>query len=258
MQVEEKIIAVTGAGRGIGRAIVERMHREGAAGICVVDRDQSLAESVASDFGALAIECDVAVESQMQEMVEQATRRFGRIDVLVSNAGVTSKGGLELPDAEWERQWKINVMSHVYGARAVVPGMLERGEGYLVQIASAAGLLTEIGSAPYSVTKHGAVAMAEWLQVQYGHRGIQVSCVCPMGVDTDMLEDGDPVHDFLARSAVSPEQVAECIVRGMEEERFLILPHEDVGFFAEMKQRDYDRWLHNMNRLHTKLERRAG
>jgi NAD(P)-dependent dehydrogenase (short-subunit alcohol dehydrogenase family) len=168
---------------------------------------------------------------------------------------VTAKGGFEAADADWQRNWNVNVLAHVYAARAVVPHLLERGAGYYVLTASAAGLLTEIGSAPYSVTKHAAVAFAEWLSVTYRRRGLRVSVVCPAGVDTGFLDLEDPVHKFLHLSSVSPDDVAACVVAGMRRETFLILPHPEVAEFFAYKGQDYDRWLHNFSRVHQKLNR---
>jgi NAD(P)-dependent dehydrogenase (short-subunit alcohol dehydrogenase family) len=182
--------------------------------------------------------------------VEAVTREFGRIDVFCSNAGIMVEGGEEVPDEDWRRILGVNVMAHVYAARAVLPQMLERGEGYLLQTISAAGLLSQIGSAPYSVTKHAALAFAEWLSITYGDRGIRVSAVCPQGVQTAMLRGstGGPAQ-FLAGGAISPEQVAEAAVQGIEREQFLILPHPEVAEYFRRKASDYDRWLRGMRRL---------
>ena len=260
MELTDQVIIVTGAGRGIGAALCRRFAAEAPAAIVVTDLDNESAERVAADVNALdvAVEacgCDVSDEQSIRSLVERVEARFGRVDVFCSNAGGTTSGGCELPDSEWQRQWDLHVMSNVYAARAVLPGMRSRQSGYLLQTASAAGLLTEIGSAPYSVTKHATIALAEWLSVQHRREGIRVSCICPMGVDTDMLDQADPIHQFLAAQSVTAEHVAEQAVEGMRDERFLILPHPEVLEFFSWKGGDYDRWLHGMSRLRQKLQR---
>jgi NAD(P)-dependent dehydrogenase (short-subunit alcohol dehydrogenase family) len=166
------------------------------------------------------------------------------------------EGGVEISDSGWQRIWGINFMAHVYAARAVLPGMLARGEGYLLQTASAAGLLTQVGSAPYAVTKHAAVSLAEWLSVTYGDRGIRVSCLCPQGVRTNMLAEAEEHGPgrFLSEGALEPEQVADAVVAGLDDERFLILPHAEVGEYLRRKASDYDRWLRGMRRMQAKLQ----
>src|SRR6185503_11876407 len=188
MEVKDKVAIVTGGANGIGRALCRRLAAGGARGVVVADKDERAAMQVAEEIGGLAVAVDVSVEADSVRLVEQATARFGPVDLFCSNAGIGLNGGPEVSNADWERIWQINVMAHVYAARAVLPEMLKRGEGYLLNTASAAGLLTQIGSAPYSVTKHAAVAFAEWLAVTYGDRGIGVSVLCPQGVRTRMLE----------------------------------------------------------------------
>lgn len=255
MELSQQVAVVTGGAQGIGRALCRRFATEGAAGIVVADLDTEGARLVAEEVGGLAIPCDVSDERQIQSLVQQTLDRFGRIDLFVSNAGITTKGGIEVVDQEWQRLWDVNVMSHVYASRAVLPAMLERGNGYLLNTSSAAGVLTEIGSAPYSVTKHAAVALAEWLSVQYRRRGIKVSCLCPAGVATDFLDLEDPIHQFLHMSSVTPEQVAECVVQGLRDEQFLILPHAEVQEFFQFKADHYDDWLKNFSRVNEKMER---
>lgn len=259
MDVTDRVMVVTGAARGIGRALCEAAVRAGAAGVVVSDRDFPSAAHVAQSLGssALANRCDVGMEQDVEALVAAAIERFGRIDIFCSNAGITVKGGLESSNADWQRMWDVNVMSRLFAARAVVPHMLERGEGYLVHTASAAGLLTEIGSASYSVTKHADVALAEWLSVCYGRQGIRVSCVCPLGVETDMLDDGDPIHRYLHLHAITADAAADAIIAGIRLEQFLILPHPDVAGFRQLKAEDYDRWLRGMQRLRQKLTRRG-
>jgi len=255
MKLADKVAVVTGGASGIGRALCRRFAKEGARGVVVADRDAAGAELVARESGGLAVAADVSREADVIRLVERATTAYGPIDLFCSNAGILLEGGVEVPDAEWQRIWNINFMAHVYAARAVLPGMLARGEGYLLQTASAAGMLTQIGSAPYAVTKHAAVALAEWLAVTYGDRGIRVSCLCPQGVRTNMLTDAQSGPGrFLVDGALEPEQIAEAVVAGLAEERFLILPHPEVGEYFRRKADDYDRWLRGMRRLQAKLE----
>lgn len=250
MQLKGKVVVVTGGGNGIGRALCRRFAAEGAQAVVVADLQIAAAQAVASEISGIAIETDVAKEDAMARMVEQVTQQFGRIDLFCSNAGVGVAGGAEAPDADWQRSWAVNVMAHVYAARAVLPGMLARGGGYLLQTVSAAGLLTQIGSAPYSVTKHAALGFAEWIAITHGDQGIRVSALCPMGVRTNMLFEAQFAGGaFLLETAVEPEQVAEEVVKGLTEERFLILPHPEVAEFFRRKAGDYDRWIKGMRKL---------
>lgn len=248
---------VTGAGRGIGEAMCRRFAVAGAGIVVVSDRNEDMANAVAAAIGpqALAIRCDVSSEQDIRELVERTIQAAGKIDIFCSNAGITIKGGLESSNEEWQRMWDVNVMSRLYAARAVIPGMLERGEGYIVQTASAAGVLTEIGSASYSVTKHADLAMAEWLSVCYGRSGIRVSCICPLGVETDMLDDSDPIHRYLHLHAITANEAADSVLAGIQSEQFLILPHPQVLDFFKLKTEDYDRWIRGMQRLRQKLTR---
>jgi NAD(P)-dependent dehydrogenase (short-subunit alcohol dehydrogenase family) len=256
MQLKDKVIVVTGGAHGIGRALCRRFAAEGARGIVVADRDSEGAEQVAGAIGGLAVAVDVGVEADLIRLVQTATSTYGPIDLFCSNAGIITLGGVESADVDWQEIWEVNLMAHVWAARAVLPGMLARGHGYLLQTASAAGLLTQIGSAPYAVTKHAAVALAEWLGVTYADRGIKVSCLCPMGVHTRMLEEAPGgIGDLLRETALEPEVVAEAVVQGLSQERFLILPHPEVADFFRRKAGDYDRWLRAMCRIHEKLER---
>ena len=253
MEVRDKVVVVTGGANGIGRALCRRFAAEGARGVVVADLDQAAAARVAGEINGLAVATDVGVEADVIRLVARATESFGDIDLFCSNAGIGVDGGAEASDADWQRIWQINVMAHVYAARAVLPRMLERGEGYLLQTASAAGLLSQIGSAPYSVTKHGALAFAEWLAITHGDAGIKVSCLCPQGVRTNMLETARG-GAFLRDGALDPEQVADCVVMGLAEERFLILPHAEVAEFFRRKADDYDRWIRGMRRLQVKIQ----
>ncbi len=250
MQMQNKIVVVTGGGSGIGRALCHRFAQEGARGVVVADRNGNSARKVADEIAGLAIEVDVAVESQVLQLVEQSTDAFGSIDLFCSNAGISIDGGTEVPDADWQRIWQSNFMSHVYASRAVLPSMLARGHGYLLHTASAAGLLTQIGSAPYSVTKHAVVSLAEWLAITHFDSGIRVSCLCPQGVSTPMLDRvHGPIGDHLKATALTPEYVADAVVAGLADERFLILPHSQVATYFQHKANDYDRWLRGMRRL---------
>jgi len=250
-----KVIVVTGGASGIGAALVKRFAREGAASIVVADLDLPLAQAVAAEVKGLALRIDVSNEADVQAMIEEATQHFGRVDVLCSNAGIGTGGGVDAPNADWQRIWEVNLMAHVYGARAVLPQMVERGEGYLLQTASAAGLLSHPDSALYAVTKHAAVSLAEWLAINYGDKGIRVSCLCPQGVRTPMLlgKDGDR-KSFLTEGSVSAEQVADDVIAAMRAERFLVLPHPEVHEYMQRKAADVDRWLGGMRKLRAKAE----
>ena len=251
MKLQNKVAVVTGGGNGIGRALCRRFAAEGARGVVVADVEAGAAAEVAKEIGGIAVTTDVRREADVARLAARATEVYGPIDLFCSNAGIFTPGGVETADADWERIWEINVRAHIYAARAVLPGMLARGEGYLLQTASAAGLLTQIGSAPYAVTKHAAVALAEWLAIAHGDRGIKVSCLCPQGVRTRMLmgDDLSSTDNFLFQGSVSPEEVADAVVKGLDEERFLILPHPEVAEYFRRKADDYDRWLRGMRRL---------
>jgi NAD(P)-dependent dehydrogenase (short-subunit alcohol dehydrogenase family) len=251
MELADKVVVVTGGASGIGKALVQRFAAERARGVVVADRDAEGAAAVAESVGGLAVSTDVSVEADVRHLVDAATEAYGPIDLFCSNAGIALGAGPETSDEDWERIWAINVKAHIYAARAVIPEMLARGEGYLLNTASAAGLLTQIGSAPYSVTKHAAVSFAEWLSITYGDQGLKVSCLCPQGVRTPMLGDGGGA--LLGPGALEPEDVAEAVVQGLREERFLILPHPEVGEYFLRKASDYDRWLKGMRRLQSRV-----
>jgi len=255
VQLAGKVTVVTGAGRGIGAALARRFTQEGALAVFVVDRDEEQAHEVAAQCGGIAVVADVTRETEVEELVSTACEKFGRIDLFCSNAGIMQDGGLEVTDAQWQRAWEVNFLSHVYAARAVIPRMLELGSGYLLQTASAAGLLTQIGAAPYSVTKHAAVAFAEWLSITYHRQGLRVSCLCSQGVHTRMLDDSvSALADSLRASALSPEQVADAVIVGLAEERFLILPHPEVAVYFQHRANDNERWLRGMRRLWDKAQ----
>ena len=251
MEIRDKVVVVTGGASGIGAGMAERFAREGARGVVVADLDLERAQGVARGIGsqAVALRCDVSREADIQELVRQARERFGRIDVYFSNAGILGRlGGLELEDALWDKMWQVHGMAHVWAARAVIPEMVERGEGYFLVTASAAGLLNIVESAPYGVTKHAAVAIAEWLRIAYGRKGVRVSCLCPQSVQTDMTRDGTGSAGI--NGVLTPAQVAEVVVQTMRDERFLALPHPEVAQYFQAKGQDYDRWLGGMQKLY--------
>ncbi|MDT4945701.1 MAG: hypothetical protein QOH14_2434 [Pseudonocardiales bacterium] len=255
MRMSGKVAVVTGGGSGIGAALARRFAADGAAAVVVVDRAADAAAAVAREVGGTAEAVDVSDAGAVAGLVERTLAVHGRIDLFCSNAGITTGLGIEDADDLWHRAFEINLMAHVYAARAVLPSMLERGSGYLLNTASAAGLLTSPGDAPYAVTKHGAVALAEWLSVTYGDRGIGVSVLCPLGVATPLLMDplaaGEPGAQAVAASGeiLSPERVADVVADALVEERFLIVPHPEVGTFWAQKASDPDRWLAGVRRL---------
>ncbi|WP_454766814.1 SDR family oxidoreductase [Cupriavidus campinensis] len=266
MEIRNKTVIVTGGGTGIGRALVLAFAQAGARGVAVADIDLAGAARVAAEAAAKAPDCqvfaqrvDVADAGAVQGLVDAATQRFGQVDIFCSNAGIILRKGLDASAAEWQRIWEINVMAHIHAAKAVLPQMLERGDGYLVNTVSAAGLLSQIGSAPYAVTKHAAIGFAEWLSITYGDRGIKVSCICPQGVQTKMLlgESGER-KGFLQAGSVTPEHVAEKTMEGVANESFLILPHPEVLEYYRRKGQDYDRWLRGMRRLHDQVTQEFG
>ncbi|MDP8980132.1 MAG: SDR family oxidoreductase [Acidobacteriota bacterium] len=254
MTLKDKVAVVTGAANGIGRAMARRFAAEGAK-VVVVDIEEAAAKAIAGEISGDSYGVNVASESELQSMVDSVLLKHGRIDLFCSNAGIGLEGGCDVPNHDWQRIWEINVMSHVFASRAVLPGMLARGDGYLLQTVSAAGLLTQIGSAPYAVTKHAALALAEWLAVTYGDKGIKVSALCPQGVKTRMLENAEfGGGTFLLEGALDPEQVADSVVKGLAEEQFLILPHPEVAEYFRRKAGDYDRWLRGMRRLQATMQ----
>lgn len=255
MRVTGKVCVVTGGASGIGKALCERFAAEGAEGVVVVDRDAAGARAVADAVGGLAAPCDVGVEAQVNEVLAAANERYGRIDVLCNNAGIANdedflEGGLE----PWAQQWAVNVMSHVYAVRAVLPQMLERGEGAIQHTASMAGILTSHGAAAYAATKHAVVGLAEWLSITYGHRGIQVFLLAPLGVDTPMLDTSSEFARQAAGPIRTPAEVAGQVVDAFEAERFLVLTDPVAGEWMRRKSEDLDRWLEGMRRLQDRLE----
>ncbi len=253
MELQGKHAVVTGGASGIGRELCRRFAKEGAGGVVVADLDQEGAARVAAEVGGLAHALDVSDAEQVSALVKVAEGRYGPIDLFCSNAGIGTPGGVEVDDAGWQHIWQVNVMAHIYAARAVLPSMIERGEGYLLNTASAAGLLTQIGSAPYAVTKHAAVALAEWISITHGAQGIKVSVLCPQAVRTAMTA-GSPTGGVAGVDGMlEPEQVADAVVEGLREERFLILPHPTVAEYMKRKADDPDRWLAGMRRLQARF-----
>jgi NAD(P)-dependent dehydrogenase (short-subunit alcohol dehydrogenase family) len=265
MEIAGRVAVITGGASGIGLALARRFAAEGAGGVVVADLDEGGAHAAAAelDGAAIGVHCDVAQDAEVARLIAAAEEAYGAIDLFCANAGVAHGGGLEAPEELWRRAFDVNVRSHVIAARRLVPRWLERGSGYFLATASAAGLLTQIGSAPYAVSKHAAVAFAEWLAVTYGDRGISVSCLCPMGVRTPLIGAGRQlpetdrvVADVVSRAGalLEPEDVADVVVAGLRDERFLILPHPEVLEFLRRKANDYDRWLAGMRRLQASIE----
>lgn len=269
MRVTDKVAIVTGGGAGIGAALATALVEAGNS-VLVADLDAAAADAVAARLGerCIAVGGDVADDAVIALMIERVEEAFGPLDIYIANAGTTAGMGLDSTDAAWDTALSVNVLAHVRAARVVIPRWIERGtHGYFLSTASAAGLLTQIGSATYSVSKHAAVGFAEWLSVTYGDRGIAVSCLCPMGVNTALLNSGfdsDAEGASVAASAVTgagtvlePEDVARIVLEAMETEKFLVLPHPEVLTFYSHKSADYDRWIAGMRRYRTSLETAA-
>ena len=260
MELAGKVAVVTGGASGIGRALCRRFAAEGAS-VVVADVDAPGAAAVAQEIKGLAVPCDVSVEADVRALIDAVCLSFDRVDLFCANAGIVAGSrpddpaaciGPDAPDEDWERMWRVNVVSHIYAARALVPLMLDQGGGHILVTASAAGLLTMLGNAPYAVTKHAAVAFAEWLAITYGDQGLRVSCLCPQLVRTDMLAAAMPGAEqqgIAHLRVLEPDDVAEAAVEGLREERFLILPHPEVTDYFQRKAGDYDRWLAGMRRL---------
>jgi NAD(P)-dependent dehydrogenase (short-subunit alcohol dehydrogenase family) len=258
MELEGKVAVVTGGAGGIGKALAWKFVEEGAKGVVVADLEQANPGAVTEEIGdrAAAFTGDISEQATVEALVAFAEETFGPVDLFCANAGVAIGAMLEDDEAVWDTAFGVNIRSHIYAAKALVPGWVERGSGYFLTTASAAGIVSQIGSAPYAVTKHAAVAFAEWLSITYGDSGVGVSCLCPMGVNTNMLnagagDDGVTAGDVVraAGMVVEPEQVADDVVAAMREERFLVLPHPEVLTFFQRKASDYDRWIAGMRRL---------
>ncbi|MEQ1874357.1 MAG: SDR family oxidoreductase [Ilumatobacteraceae bacterium] len=267
MELAGKNVVVTGAAGGIGSALVARFHAAGArvvasdlASNVAVAEAHATRLNVVRSSSAVAVAADVATESGNRALVEAAEATFGPIDLFFANAGVAVGRGLETPEAEWQTAFNVNVHAHRWAAKYLLPGWLARGEGYFCSTASAAGLLSQIGSAPYALTKHAAVAFAEWLSITHGDQGLKVSCLCPQGVNTAMLRGGDepgagPGSSVVraAGKVLEPDEVAEVVLAGIQAEAFLILPHPEVLTYLQRKTGDYDRWLSGMRKLQARM-----
>lgn len=253
MELTNKVAVVTGGASGIGRALCRRFEAEGTRAVVVVDMNSAGAEAVAAEIGGVAITADVSKEKDVLHVIDKTEQDLGPIDLFCSNAGIARSGGVETSDKVWQKSWEVNVMAHLYAARALVPRMIGRGGGYLLNTVSAAGLLNQIGSASYGVTKHAAIGLAEWLAVTHSHQGITVSVLCPQAVRTAMLTDNESTRAASIDGLMEPEELAAVVVDGLRAERFLILPHPEVLEYIRRKTGDYDRWLKGMNRLQERL-----
>jgi NAD(P)-dependent dehydrogenase (short-subunit alcohol dehydrogenase family) len=248
MELNDRVAVITGGSGGIGQAMARAFLAEGAKGVVLADLDGAAVEAAAQEIGCDGQVCDVTDESQIQQLVAAAIEKHGQIDLFCSNAGAGGPGVLtDAENAVWQKQWELHVMSHVYAARAVLPAMIERGDGYLLNTASAAGLLAAIGSGPYTVTKAAAVKLAEFIAITHGDDGIKVSVLCPQGVNTAMAPRG--LGDGQTDGIIEPEALAATVVETLREERFYVLPHPEVEEYVRRKGDDVDRWLHGMRRL---------
>ncbi|MCP5059320.1 MAG: SDR family oxidoreductase [bacterium] len=261
MKVKDGVVVVTGGASGIGKGLAERFQQEGAGHVVVADRDEPGARAVAEAIGGTGVGLDVSQEDAIRSLVSETERAHGGIDLFVSNAGYVTLGGLEAPVEDLQRMWEVHVLAHLYAARAVLPGMIDRGQGYLLNTASAAGLLTQLGSLSYSVTKHAAVALAEWIAITHGRQGIRVSVLCPQAVETAIAANS-PDRDRLGGGGmgvagqdgvIQPEDVNQCVVEALDEERFWVLPHPEVAEYARRKGADVDRWIGGMMRFQERM-----
>lgn len=260
MDLKNKTVVITGGARGIGAALANRFAEEGA-NLILGDLNEVAVKEIASSIGGFGIKCNVTIESDIQNLVSFANGKYDAVDMFISNAGVCFGEGEHSASAsneDWQACWEIHVMSHVYAARAVLPAMIERGDGYLVQMASAAGLLSQIGDAAYSATKHAAVGFAESLAITHGKQGIKVSAICPQYVATQMIGYGEDITAGNNPSVLTPETVADCVLQGVKNEQFLILPHPEVEQFMQHKSADYDRWLGGMRKLRSNIVEAVG
>ena len=268
MELRDRVVVITGGGSGIGEALARAARAAGARHVVVADLDSGGAARVAAEIGGSSVTIDVSDEAAIQQLVESTEAAHGPIDLFVSNAGYVTSAGLEDPNASIQRMWEVHCMAHIYAARAVLPSMIARGEGYLLNTASAAGLLTQIGSMSYSITKAAAVSLAEWLSVSHHHQGIRVSVLCPQAVRTNIVQNSP---DFAVRGArldsegrleggvaggdgvLDPADVAALCLEAIGEERFLVLPHPEVATYVQRKATDRDRWLAGMRRFQSAL-----
>jgi len=260
MDVNNAVIVVTGGASGIGRAMALRFAADGAGAIVIVDVNADGVEAVAAEITAAGVSAhgevvDMTDQAAVESLIDRIEKDVGLIDLWCGNAGVGANGGVELANEVWDFNWNVNVMAHVITARVLVPRWIERGRGHLLLTASAAGLLTNLGTAPYAVTKHACVALAEWIKITYGEQGVGVSCLCPQGVRTPMTEaDGELAIEVVkAMGMIEPEQVADAVAEGLADDRFLILPHPEVATYEQRRAGDRDRWLTGMQKLQATL-----
>ena len=252
MDIRNKVAIVTGGASGIGRSIARRFAADGARGVVVADVNLEHAQAVADEIKGIAVRCDVSKEADIQALVATTRQHYGQVDAYISNAGILGRmGGLDLEDTLWDAMWNIHGMAHVWAARAVVPEMVARGEGFFMVTASAAGLLTIVESAPYAVTKHAAVAFAEWLRIAYGRKGVQVACLCPQSVQTNMISGTDD-GSAAVNGILAPEVVAQEVVTTMDNGKFLVLPHPEVAQYFRNKGQDYERWIGGMQKMYAR------
>ncbi|HOF51057.1 MAG TPA: SDR family NAD(P)-dependent oxidoreductase [Rhodoferax sp.] len=252
MDIRNKVAIVTGGASGIGRSIARRFAADGARGVVVADVNLEHAQAVADEIKGIAVRCDVSKEADIQALVATTRQHYGQVDAYISNAGILGRmGGLDLEDTLWDAMWNIHGMAHVWAARAVVPEMVARGEGFFMVTASAAGLLTIVESAPYAVTKHAAVAFAEWLRIAYGRKGVQVACLCPQSVQTNMISGTDG-GSAAVNGILAPEVVAQEVVSTMDNGKFLVLPHPEVAQYFRNKGQDYERWIGGMQKMYAR------
>ena len=248
MELKDKIVVVTGAANGIGRAMAVRFAKENAKAVICADLDENGAYETARQINGIGKKLDVSDPNAIADLIEQTENDIGPIDLFCSNAGILMAGGVEVPDDQWQKIWDVNLMSHVWAARYLVPRMAARGGGYLLNTSSAAGMLNQVGSAPYGVTKHAAVGLAEWIAMSYGDQGIKVSLLCPQAVSTEMIR-GFEEHVASIDGVIKPEDVAEACVQGIRDEKFLILPHPKVSTYIKNKAENYERWIGGMRKL---------
>lgn len=260
MDVQGKVAFVTAGGDGIGAAIVRSLAGAGAR-VAVNDLNAEAAATLSDEVGGIAVPANVADERALADAIDRAVAELGPVDILVNNAGIAIGGGVEAPNDWWQAAWHVNFMSQVYATRRVLPSMIERGGGYLVHTASAAGLLTNLGAAPYAVTKHAVVALAEWLSITHANQNIRVSCLCPQFVSTNMLADFLEIpggRELVGESAIEPAAVGEAVLAGIQDETFLILPHPEVEEYFRRKGDDYERWLGGMRKLQAHMDATLG
>jgi NAD(P)-dependent dehydrogenase (short-subunit alcohol dehydrogenase family) len=259
MRIDNAVVVITGAANGIGYALAKRFKAQGVRGLALADLDARKIAAVSKEIGALGFACDVSQESDIQRVVRETEAAFGPIDLFCSNAGIgladpDPNNAASAPDADFQRSWNIHLMAHVYAARALLPQMIARGSGYFLNTVSAAGLLSQIGSATYSASKHAAIGFAECLAITHRDQGIKVSVLCPQAVRTAMIGNEPEKGSASVDGIISPEEVAEAVIEGLAAERFLILPHPVVAGYMQRKTADYDRWLGGMSKLRRKLQ----